>query len=201
MKNSKKGFVVSLIIAIVAVLVVGGGYIYLQKVKVALNKDRVMSMPSVIPKDYPTPVIQNSDQTKDWKTYTSNPYGFYFKYPKTFLVKSSNIQSNSEIEIRKIDSNELIARISVSDESSRGLTPQKYLDEKIKKEWSSVFVNPTNPISIVGARKMVTAGTPLDKKWIIWLAPEENPWLFVSESYDPYNKDIENILSTFKFTN
>ncbi|MGB8816256.1 MAG: hypothetical protein WCC74_03455 [Minisyncoccia bacterium] len=73
MKNKQKGFVIPLLIGIIAVLIIGGGvYIYTNK-KVA-----------------ETPVaVQNTATTtsaiKDWKTYTNKKFGYQIKYPNDWI--------------------------------------------------------------------------------------------------------------------
>lgn len=86
MKNSqyvrqaqyKKGFVVPLLLAIIAVLVIGGGvYVYQSKKAEA---------PAVV--DAQVQQTNNSDSvdTANWKTYTNEKYGFSFQYPASVDV-------------------------------------------------------------------------------------------------------------------
>jgi hypothetical protein len=66
MKNLQKGFVVPFIVAVVALLVVGGGYyFYSQKTK--------------------APAQNNLSDISDWKTCTNSQYGFQIKYPNSFI--------------------------------------------------------------------------------------------------------------------
>src|SRR5680860_134351 len=61
MKTSPKGFISPLLLALIAVLILGGGaYVYMQ------NKPDSQFA---------------TTQTSDWKTYTNTQYGFEFKYP------------------------------------------------------------------------------------------------------------------------
>ncbi len=73
MKNLQKGFVVPLIIAIIAVLAIGGGIYY------SKNKSKISSNTS-------QGVVK---ETADWKTYSNNKYGFEFKYPPTWYMSEN----------------------------------------------------------------------------------------------------------------
>ena len=72
MKNPKKGFVIPLIIAIVAVLAVGGGVYYY-----AHNNKPF----EVFTFDPNATVATTTDVTKDWKIYNDKDYGISFNYP------------------------------------------------------------------------------------------------------------------------
>jgi len=79
MKNSQKGFTIPLIIAIIAVLIIGGGTYAIMH-----NKQQ--------PKEKVETIAQNSasttDNTADWKTYRNEKYGFEFRYPSELSLDS-----------------------------------------------------------------------------------------------------------------
>ena len=67
MKISQKGFIAPLLLALIALLLIGGGaYVYIQ------NKQP--NQPATIP-------------TSDWKTYTNSQYKFQFMYPADAEIK------------------------------------------------------------------------------------------------------------------
>ena len=100
MKNSKKvypaklqrsrGFVIPLIIAIVAILAVGGiyytynwgGSMCWPYCKGMTDQDRELIKQSAIDAGATT-----TDVTAGWKTYTNTQYGFEFKYPESWEVE------------------------------------------------------------------------------------------------------------------
>ena len=74
MKTSQKGFISPLLLALIAVLVIGGGaYVYVEK------------------KQGNRPMAQTSNsQMADWKTYANSLYGFSFRYPSNFVMDNQN---------------------------------------------------------------------------------------------------------------
>ncbi len=76
MKNSK-GFIIPLAIAIVAMLVIGGGVTYYY----TKTKDKEVKI----------------DQSAGWQTYTSAQYGFSLKYPSDLKINESGGVSDSYI--------------------------------------------------------------------------------------------------------
>lgn len=80
MKSTQKGLIVPLLIAIVGVLVIGGGIYY-------YNKTHCIGC-TPLPK-----IDSNVDQTVLSKTYSNTRYGFVLKYPSDF-----DVYANSYIE-------------------------------------------------------------------------------------------------------
>ena len=77
MKTSQRGFVLPLLIIIIAALFVGG-YVYRQTQR---------GTPSVTE----TSTTQTLDsKTADSKTYTNNQYGFSLQYPSNFVITEQN---------------------------------------------------------------------------------------------------------------
>lgn len=71
--NSKKGFVIPLIIAIVAILVVGG--------VVFVTKNKKVEAPVVIQN-----MATTTTETKGWNIYTNDKYGYQVRYPTDWAV-------------------------------------------------------------------------------------------------------------------
>jgi len=83
MKNSKhirytqhkSGFAIPLIIAIIAILVIGGGiYYYSQKAEAPKSQEQNQNL---------VDNATTTGHTTGWKTYANSQYGFEFKYPET----------------------------------------------------------------------------------------------------------------------
>lgn len=91
MKNHKKGFVVQGIIAIAALLLLGGGaYVISQK-----QKNTNLS-PEATSDDISTKV--KADLPKDWKTYINNQNGYEIKHPANW-----KIEENLGVSVRLIN--------------------------------------------------------------------------------------------------
>jgi hypothetical protein len=92
--NNQKGFIVPLLIAIIAVLLIGGGvYIY---------SNEKVEAPIVVDTNVPTQATSTqatSTQTSDWKTYTNTQYGFSFSYPSDVLSTPVENNVNGRIQI------------------------------------------------------------------------------------------------------
>jgi hypothetical protein len=81
MFKNQKGFVIPLIIAIIAILVVGGGvFVY--------NNKKVEA--PIVDQD----IVTNVDIAKDWKTYTNTQYGFSFQYPVEYDLNDHTTESS-----------------------------------------------------------------------------------------------------------
>lgn len=89
MKNTQRGFIVPLLIAIIAVLVVGGGvYLYTQN-----NSQQPTALQATN-----SLLATSSNQYAGWKTYSNTKYGFSFKYPAGYDLKTETaIPSNQEL--------------------------------------------------------------------------------------------------------
>lgn len=84
--NKQKGFIVSVLIAIVAVFIIGcGAYIYTNK-----KVEAPVVVPS-LPVAITNQTSTSTDVTKDWKTYSN--YGFQIQYP------SANNQLINDMDI------------------------------------------------------------------------------------------------------
>ncbi|MBI3888464.1 hypothetical protein HY311_01580 [Candidatus Nomurabacteria bacterium] len=74
MKNSQKGFVGGFVVGVAAVLLVLiGGYFAFTRMLEKSSEPAVQQVP-----------VTTAYETANWKTYTSNKYGFEFQYPANF---------------------------------------------------------------------------------------------------------------------
>jgi len=99
MKITQRGFIIPLLLVIIAVLLAGGGtYVYVQ------NK-QANQVATVTPTPQATSTTQASGlQVADWKTYTNAKYGFEFKYPSESTVKVRQDLNYQYIRIEKLGS-------------------------------------------------------------------------------------------------
>ncbi|HBA46112.1 TPA: hypothetical protein DEQ22_02420 [Candidatus Nomurabacteria bacterium] len=92
--NSKKGFIVPMLLAIIALLVLGSGvYIYQNKkakTPIVVGNEEQQSNIQISP-------VNTQTNNANWKTYTNTQYGFEFKYPSDYSLKESSIYFSEEI--------------------------------------------------------------------------------------------------------
>src|SRR3989344_9463411 len=76
MKNSQKGFIVQLIILIMAIVIVGAGvYLYSQNKGVEVNEEVSMN--------------STSTEVNSWKTYENKQFNYEVKYPTEWSLDAS----------------------------------------------------------------------------------------------------------------
>lgn len=98
MKTSQKGFITPWLIALVAILLIGGGvYLYVH------NKQSNQPM-AVNPTTQATSTAQaTNSQTADWKTYQNQQLGLSIKYPQQYAVEENTTTSISDAEWTQMD--------------------------------------------------------------------------------------------------
>lgn len=103
MKTTTRGFIVPLLLIIVAILLAGGGaYLYTQTMSENPPVAENVALPQATSTAPTTSLQTSASQTADWKTYTSNKYGFEVKYPESYSVFHTSGDSN--IDFRSTES-------------------------------------------------------------------------------------------------
>ncbi|OGI93868.1 hypothetical protein A3A03_02060 [Candidatus Nomurabacteria bacterium RIFCSPLOWO2_01_FULL_40_18] len=92
MKNNfKKGFIVSVILGIISLLLIGGGvYLYKNKKAVAPTVETEQSNQNQQQTDTQTPPVNIQSDTSNWKTYTNSSLKYSVKYPSNWYAGSSS---------------------------------------------------------------------------------------------------------------
>lgn len=178
--NMKKGFIVPLVIVIIALLAIGGGAYVYTKNKSSKNSDSANTQAT------------STIQTADWKTYTNNEFGFQVKYPANLEVKETSLSAESKyITISPIGYIGDGAPIFVI---KGGKDIQSY--ESYKKQIQSLIISEKNvTIDNVSAKRIHAnseIGGTMDS---IFLAHNGNNFSITMNSFT----EQEQILSTFKF--
>ncbi len=180
MKNSQKGFIVPLLLAVIAILVVGSGiYIYSSK-----------KASTVVPVGVNNNVASS---TSNWQTYTNNQYGFSFQYPQ-----------NMHIDVLKVSSPR--AGFFVSEYYIRELNNVRILDVSTTtvKNNDELFANLKN--IAVGSNFPVTQkdfyniGKAVFRGDSIITIHDGYDFSFTDYSNSPDATKISEIMNTFNFT-
>jgi len=194
MKN-QKGFVVPLLIAIIAVLVIGGGvYVYKNK------KVKAPAVPDVEAQqsnqnnqqtNIQTPPVNTQTSTANWKTYTNKKTGFEVKYP-SILTITGDVSFGNPLAINTRGSGIAFSIASGNLlESNEKISLEKKGEIIIDGYKTQKFFRPLNSTD-------TTTGT------IIYIVPEKNIsilyYLYSADSHKISESDMNLILSTFKFT-
>ncbi|MDO8604009.1 MAG: hypothetical protein Q7K40_01185, partial [bacterium] len=145
MKNSQKGFIVPVLLALIATLLVGGGtYIYIHNKTANQLEDASFAA-----------------QTVGWKTYSNTTSGVTFKYPPNWLIREttdksgvdfakSELAPNDPGSLKKIFLTLYISDLILGKEGSGyKATPQDYFNEyygvtraSTSSKWMTLEGNP-----------------------------------------------------------
>lgn len=83
-----QGFSALVIIILLAILAGGGYWVW---------KNQTITPPSALPEvegTFTSPLGGGSEGVEGWKTYRNDEYGFEFKYPSSYSVKTENNNKN-----------------------------------------------------------------------------------------------------------
>ncbi|MCL5784121.1 MAG: hypothetical protein M1142_02060 [Patescibacteria group bacterium] len=207
--NRQKGLAPILIVVLVTLIAVGGYLIYQKQFKLVPVPQSTQSSPS--------PVSQNesssSAETANWKTYTNKTYKYKFNYPENWYIQTLGDNryvyiSDQKLDIKNgIDSPSLkydlidisynppnqidmpvTAPIGTKQKLSQSLSVQKIADLNIDGR-------PGAKINFIDQR-----GNKLNEV-SYWVSLLDNGTLQISATSSAKINMVDQILSTFKFTN
>ncbi len=202
-----------IIVLVVILLVVGGIWLGISKVRQNQNINPVSS---------PVPTVD----TSNWKTYTNENYNFLFKYPNDWKKSANDSDSLllitkdlSRLDIICDDSNDCmpLARISLSvkniTQDYKDTSPCSFFGECQFAEKQETSINGEAKIQMEYLRKdsvyPIFTYVTLRNKYVIEVKsylPSTKNCVGCPELEDPVaiqdvGREIVNILSTFKSTN
>ncbi len=213
-----------IVILVVGVLVLGGGIYYFlvknpQKPVACTQEVKICPDGSAVGRTGPSCEFSPCpDQTVDWKTYVNDDYGFEFKYSQTWelnsdvsssathlyvdFAKFASLVDNKETCVNSVCSRKgpkedqlIINQASVGDEikTSSGL-PGKVVSIGGVKGFRYLGYNPQAKAYSTG---VVVYNSQVDRIELSMsiAAPDET-----QAENDKLNKDFDQIISTFKFT-
>ncbi len=119
MKNSQKGFLVPLLLVIIAVLVIGGGiYIYNNKKAeapiVPNTQTQASDQTQQTNTQQITPVNSANSQvdTSNWKTYTDTDHGFSIDYPSGTKIRNMDGNGTYGVSLKTVSQGEVWAIVA-----------------------------------------------------------------------------------------
>lgn len=178
--KTTKGFIAPLLLALIALILIGGGaYVYTQKKQENPPVTGNVALPqatSTIPTTKQTaPVAQTTNsQTVDWKTYTNTQYGFEFKFPPELKGNTSGDQFGGSVS-----GNSVNLMVTIVDKNS-ALVPNM----------------PSRFITIAGVSSVEYYSN--DSK-VIYIPLNQNSSKQIRIDAELPYADIDRILPTFKF--
>ena len=227
MKNLQKGFVVPLLIAIIAVLVVGGGvYVYNNNKKAEIqdlpadteiqttNQVQQQTNTKTPPANTQTNNLNSQSETLNWKIYSG--VNFSFKYPPDWYM---NISSPGSINITNYDPSFYETHGSDAPLSKENIAI--HISTFTNLSANETIESWVNKLGLSDKRNILVDGVKALRGKIIYTGQEESGYYKKGESsgdyvifiyngkgyqivYSPYGSKLvstfEQILSTFKFT-
>jgi len=174
MKNQKQNYLG--IVVIVGFIVFGLGGIYLKK----------QSQPS------PLPIIEKKSitDTSNWTNYVNKTYSFNIKFPTTYEVKPGEEEQNTCVRA-KLGNDGCVVLINVYDNKDN-LTLENYLNLKIK---SFPVTGPLVNYDFNGYSSLFNKNQPGTN---LFIKRGLYVYRFIATKASS-DKEIENIVATFKF--
>lgn len=187
--TKQSGFA-NVLITIVALALIAGGIYYWQK-----NKLVTPSEEPIVDNQPPAAPVPDNDETKDWKTYRNEKYGFEFKYPAGHTPYSA------------VEKDQLVPSDDESDDVSIAVDEAKAIccepiSLRIKADETPELQNPDfQATRLNGWEALVKIGEGnLGSAYkTVYVKHPEGVWLKISQSGD--DDFLNQILSTFKFIN
>ena len=170
-----------IIIVAVAVIAVGGIFLYLQKFSVHIATQSVAGGQTPVTNAQSNPNVQNSNtKTADWKTYKNDEYGFEIKYPYDWSMQVESVVKNK--------------------------TPNFLFETSIRKGLRYVTISVITNNFTLGSRPWEKfelgqlKGSIACPGWYCEILTTDKPF-YIETKYNPIEDSItKQILSTFKFT-
>lgn len=204
----KKGFASPLLLALIAILLIGGGvYVYVQNNQV--NQATVVSQFSL---------ATSSEQTSGWKTYLNEKYGFAIKYPPTWVVSSDKQAISGETSVVFSGKPDTVSMFFDADKNANIYNPGHNMTiDDVLSHSSSNFLSSYVTVDGRKSLKQYSAATgcyentvyvPQASSTEIYLSIDHSWCIDASQSalesqsasnLEAHNSLFQLILSTFKF--
>lgn len=203
MKNYTKGFIAPLLLALIALLLIGGGaYVYTQKKQENPPMTGNVTLPQATSttrttKQANSTTQTSSSQTTDWKTYTNNQYGFSIKYPATWVAHGYWSENGGFFYIGFGDENAIrtkpsaMLRIYTNQSSINTFKDKVYF----QGNWKNITLGGLPAFEIVDV-----AQTTKNQFLVIVSIKDSHRYELESTVFDDTVDIVRTMSSTFKFT-
>lgn len=88
MKNTQKGFIIPLLIVVIAVLAIGAGVYVFEQGKTKQVEQQSTTNNQTIPTSTSQATTPSANQYAEWKTYSNTVYHYSIKYPNNWFVNT-----------------------------------------------------------------------------------------------------------------
>lgn len=211
---TEKGFSVVLVLILILVVfaVVGFGFYFYQDTttnECHICEPYISPRPLQITDSSPKADQTISDETVNWKTYTSQDLGFQFKYPQNWSYSLDNSNNYAVMTLGDLtDTNHIGQKVSPTPTDRvaleiRPIAPGqtieqiKNLSAEVQPKWEDIVINGLDAKKV--DHMACLSGQCRD---IIF---SNDKWMFdfmIENSDNPeYQKNLQDITSTFKFLN
>jgi len=169
---------------------------FLERQKSKMKDETIIVHPTASPTLLPTPT---TDPTANWSTYSSDKYGFKFRYPPSLLMKSLTITPDQGIPIH----------FALGERLEIVVRDPKLPEEEITRNWINTEVISINGLKILKEQSQTSAigGNPPYLTHIQYMIelPRANLFIVYTEpsenDYKQFSLILDQILSTFESTN
>lgn len=218
MKNSQKGFIVPLVITLVALVIGGGAYVYIKNMEVSQTSIAENTQDTNLAPTVDTGALLQTEETAGWETHVNKEIGFSFKYPQGWKVEdllkikygSGNIFSSpSPYDLNdRLRPDVMKAQFSY-DEYEPMRSEQDFINRLLKDNEYSIAIG--EPAGFIDRDTIVTFTTINGLRVVKYKTGENDGLVYEILQKQDFSKVIsirvwhpdhmfEKVLSTFKFT-
>jgi hypothetical protein len=195
--NNKKGFIPVIIILVVLIGFVGVYYLGTLKSKSVDEDSTTASVVSPLPSSVSTSKSESTDTFANWKVYVNTSSNYQIKYPSTWKAVNFGL-----MEAKPADTDTKNVRLSYQPDISKTEIGLSIEESGVVMASQDIKFDKTKTIGTEVAKCGTTADLMTTFCWLTVSRQSKFLTFTISNYQDSeVNKTIDQILSTFKFTN